>query len=70
MKKQQGIALSENFLDELCVIVVYDGKVFGDIHICNIHRSHMIESFVNIRLTEAHEVTGESGECMPSLVEV
>ena len=46
----------EYFFYELGVILVDDGEILRDVHVCDIQRPDMVQGFVNIRLAEAHEV--------------
>ena len=48
--------LFEDFLDELEVVVVDDGKVFGDVDIGDTKTANVVECFINITLTELHEI--------------
>ena len=46
----------EHLVKQLEVVVVDDGEVFGDIDICNFVVANVVEGFINITLTELHEI--------------
>ena len=48
----------EYLVKQLEVVVVDDGEVFGDIDICNFVVANVVEGFINISLTELHQVSG------------
>ena len=48
----------EHLVKQLEVVVVDDGEVFGDIDICNFVVANVVEGFINITLTELHEIPG------------
>ena len=50
--------LFEDFLDELEVVVVDDGKVLGDVDIGDTKTANMVEGFVNVSFAELHQVSG------------
>ena len=51
-----GDLVFEHLVKQLEVVVVDDGEVFGDIDISNFVAAHMVEGFINITLTELHEI--------------
>ncbi len=60
----------EHLVKQLEVVVVDDGEVFGDIDIGNVKCAYVVEGFINITLTELHEIPGKRGEGVASLVEL
>ena len=46
----------EHLVKQFEVVVVDDGEVFGDIDICNFVVANVVEGFINITLTELHEI--------------
>lgn len=46
----------EHLVKQLEVVIVDDGDVFGDIDICNFLVAKVVEGFINISLTELHEI--------------
>ena len=51
-----GDLVFEHLVKQLEVVVVDDGEVFGDIDICNFVVANVVEGFINITLTELHEI--------------
>ena len=50
--------LFEDFLDEFEVVVIDDGKVFGDVDVGYAKTANMVEGFVNVSFAELHQVPG------------
>ena len=50
--------LFEDFLDELEVVVVDDGKILGDVDIGDAKTANVVEGFVNVAFAELHQVSG------------
>ena len=50
--------LFEDFLDELEVVVIDDGKVLGDVDIGDAKTANVVEGFVNVSFAELHQVSG------------
>ena len=46
--------LFEDFLDELEVVVVDDGKILGDVDIGDAKTANMIEGLINVAFAELH----------------
>ena len=51
-----GDLVFEHLVKQLEVVVVDDGEVFGDIDIGNVKCAYVVEGFINITLTELHEI--------------
>ena len=50
--------LFEDLFDELEVVVIDDGKVFGDVDIGYAKTANVVECFVNVSFAELHQVSG------------
>ena len=46
----------EHLVKQLEVVVVDEREVFSDIDICNFKGANVVEGFINITLTELHEI--------------
>ena len=48
----------EDLFDELEVVVVDDGKVFGDVDIGHFKTTNVVEGLINVAFAELHQVSG------------